>query len=197
MHLSVRRILLGQLVLYGGLTTCILILPSGLSSNDGISYYGTHAQTVIPYAFGLIGAAIFGWLAANALTEPSLRIVRLSLDIYGFLMLGVIMTPYGTGRWMNDAHTLISVTLFSLQTLLGVWFASKLATWWSWLLILIAVGAGFISILFISPTHGFLLQAQLVFQVAFGVLVVLGLQSLLRGNQFEAKPNSIRATSES
>lgn len=173
---AVRYIIRSQLVLYAGLLVCIALLPAGLHTNDGISYYGIFERTLIPYTLALGGAAYFAWLAADKLTRPELRYVRFSLFLYTLLVVGIMLTPYSLGRWFDYLHTTFGSALFSLQLLLSFWLVWRLRTWWAWALAVVELVAGIFSAAYLSPKTGLLLQSQLLFQLAFGALLLLSLQ---------------------
>lgn len=178
MKQAIRNIGTAQLCLYVGLVACVLIRPQGLSTNDGISYFGIFRETFIPYAFGLLGAAFYTWRAMGQLPQQE-KVLRAMLKVYVPLIIGLVLTPYATGNWVDYVHTVCASALFSLQLVLSAWLAKRMGLpWWSLLLILVEVGSGLLSAIYLSPTHGFLFQAQVVFQMAFGALLILGLQTL-------------------
>lgn len=175
----VRTILLSQLFLYGGLTVCVLLRPAGLAANDGISYYGIYRETFFPFAVGLLGAAYFTMRAAQQLPGEEYKILRVALKIYAPLVVGILITPYAAGRWMDYLHTACGSALFSLQLILSGWLIWRLRyAWWSLALSLIELAAGILSAIYLNPTHGFLFQTQVLFQLAFGILLILSLRRL-------------------
>lgn len=178
----VRLIILGQLFLYGGLAACVLIRPAGLGSNDGISYYGTFLSTVIFYGVGLLGSAVFCLLAAKKITDSKLKVIRLALLIYAPLTIGIVVTPYSAGAWFDYLHTAFGSALFSLQLILSGWLIWRLHyVWWSIAVTIIEFAAGVLSAIYLDPPHGFLFQTQVLFQLAFGTLLVLSLATISQG----------------
>lgn len=174
-----RQIMWGQGILYAGLLVCIILEPQGLGANDGISYYGIHLRTVVPYLLGLLGAAYFCWQAGSRMEQPQLRPVQISLLFFSLLIAGIVVTPYSVDRWFDYMHTALGSALFSLQLVLSGWLIWQLKySWWSVLLGLTELAGGILSAIYLKPTHGFLLQAQILFQLAFGALLVLGLSRL-------------------
>lgn len=171
-------ILFSQLLLYAGLLVCVVIRPAGLAANDGISYYGIYRDTFFPFAAGLLGAAYFTVRAIDRLT-PGEKILRLAFKIYAPLIVGIVITPYAAGRWMDYLHTTCGSALFSLQLILSGYLMWCLRyTWWSVVLSLIELAAGILSAVYLNPSHGFLFQTQVLFQLAFGALLILSLQRL-------------------
>ena len=185
MQRAAKSILWGQIFLYAGLVVCVLLRPSGLTANDGISYYGIYRATFSPYAVGLLGAAYF---AARAIGElpPDEKVLRLALQIYAPLVVGIVITPYAAGRWMDYLHTACGATLFSLQLMLSGWLARRLRyAWWSLALSLVELAAGIASAIYLRPAHGSLFQSQVAFQLAFGALLILSLRKLSTGTRMD------------
>lgn len=178
MRSAVRSIVYGQLFLYVGLVVCVLLKPTGLSTNNGISYYGVYRETFFPYAVGLLGAAYFAVRAIDHLPTGE-KVVQQSLKLYAPLVVGIVITPYAVGRWMDYLHTICGATLFSLQLALSCWLVWRLRyAWWGVALVSVQLLAGIASAIYLKPPHGLLLQSQLLFQLAFGTLLALGLQRL-------------------
>jgi len=168
-----RSILFGQLFLYGGLLACVLLKPAGLAANDGISYYGIFRETFLPYAVGLLGTAYFAVRAVGQLPESE-RPLRTALKIYTPLIVGIVITPYAAGQWMDYLHTACGSALFSLQLILSGYLIWRLKyAWWATALSLVELAAGILSLIYLNPTHGFLFQTQTIFQLAFGALLIL------------------------
>lgn len=176
-----RSILFCQALLYAGLVVCVLIKPSGLAANDGISYYGIYRETFLPYAIGLLGAAYFAVRTIDQLPVHE-RLLRLSLKIYAPLIVGIVITPYAAGWLMDYLHTACGAALFSLQLLLSCYLAWRLHyVWWVLFLVLTELTSGLLSAIYLGPAYGFLFQTQIIFQGAFGALLVLSLPKLPRG----------------
>jgi len=182
MKQGVRDILLGQLCLYFGLTVCVVLKPAGLSVNDGISYFGIYRETFLPYAFGLLGAAYFT-VRAVAQLPAEMALLRQALKVYTLLIVGVVITPYVVSTPIDHLHIAFGSALFSLQLLLSCWLIWQLHhVWWGIALTLVELVSGIAAAVYLRPAHGLLLQSQVVFQLAFGTLLVLSLQRLEVGH---------------
>lgn len=179
MNPAAKSILFGQVCLYAGLLICVILKPAGLATNDGISYYGVQAETILPYAFALLGGAYFALRASHQLDSEAWRLLRLALQVYALLIAGLVITPYAAGRWVDYLHTACGSALFFLQLVLSGWLIWKLhKIWWSVVLSFVELAAGILCALYLNPTHGFLLQFQVLFQLAFGLLLILNLQKM-------------------
>jgi hypothetical protein len=168
-------LLWGQVCLFGGLLTCIAIRPEGLRVNDGVSYFGTLRQTFVPYVIGLLGSALVTRRAIRAETtdQPECRRFRRMADLFAWLTLGVVLTPYTVSALFDVAHTTLATALFVAQLILGLQLVrgapgdrTNLA------LLLTQLAGGIVAAIYVLPVHGFLIQGQLVFQAAFGALLI-------------------------
>lgn len=176
---ALRSIVLGQVCLYAGLVVAILLKPQGLAANAGISYYGIYARTAGPMAVGLLGSAFFSWLAAGQIHESELRPVKLGLIVFALLTIAIVVTPYSVSNFLDWLHTGTGSALFSLQLILSGWLVAKLRyNFWALLLTGVELAAGIACAIYLRPTHGFLIQFQILFQLAFGTLLVYSLQHL-------------------
>ncbi len=180
---AVGDLVKGQLFLFGGLGLCVLVLPAGLSANSGISYYGVHWASSAPYAAGLAGAAWFtrSGLRTAAANTPAPRFVAWAADLFALLLAGVVVTPYTVNSAVDWIHRLLGASLFVLQLVLaGHLVAAVGRDLTSLLLLTVQFGGGVASAIYLLPATGYLFQAQLVFQLGFGLLVIREVARLRR-----------------
>jgi hypothetical protein len=171
----VGNLILGQAILYVGLLTCVALKPDGLGANDGISYYGIFRQTVVPYAVALLGPGYCTWTAlrtAAAFVPGPVYLRRMANGLAALSVL-VVLTPYDANLVFDWVHTLAGTFLFALQLVLAL----RLLGWTGgdgWVAGLLAAQfvSGVFCAVYVLPKHGFLLQGQAVFQLAFGALLV-------------------------
>ncbi len=172
-------IIWGQACLYAGLTAAILLKPAGLASNDGISYFGVHARSVIPYTLGLLGSALLCWLGSRHINTPACKPLKNGLIIFAWLIAVIVATPYAAGPVMNWLHIAAGSALFSLQLLLSIWLVNRLRYKPTALAFMIVeLAAGIACAVYLIPTRGFLIQCQIIFQLAFGALLIYSLKKL-------------------
>jgi hypothetical protein len=174
---AVRLIIWGQVCLYLGLLVAVVLKPAGLTANSGISYYGIFAKTFVPFEISLLGGATFTWLCALQITDANLRPIRDSLFVMAILTCTVAVTPYALDNLMNAMHRLAGTLLFSLQLILSCWLIAKLHhALWAMLLTAAQLVAGIACALYLYPTHGYLIQSQVLFQFFFSVLLIYSLR---------------------
>ncbi|HET7629743.1 MAG TPA: hypothetical protein VFK03_00045 [Candidatus Saccharimonadales bacterium] len=167
----VRLFIIGQILLYGGLLVCAVLDPYGVvGSNRGISYYGVHWDTIIPYLIALWGSAIFGGLAALKLGKFQYAYrMRYGMLLFAFLTIGVAVTPY---KLLYLLHTGFGSLLFALQLSLTGWFTFwPVKDWRSITLWSLELLAGLISAWYLIEPSGYLFLSQLAFQICFGGLL--------------------------
>ncbi len=172
---ALRRYIMGQVGLYGFLLVCTIILPVGTIVNDGLSYYGVHLATIIPYSLSLLLCSGFTMATGRALTRAgrTFRPFVFASYLFAVLMLGVLATPHTLNQAFSIAHVLIGNTLFLGQFILIIWAVFKFqrdSLNFLLLGLLIVISAvAFLSLLQLLP---WLFETQISFQLTFGILLV-------------------------
>ena len=175
-----------RLATYGA-TSCFLLLmlaivikPGGLAANDGLSYYGGFLITAIPYTLGLLICAFFVWRAAETFDSKKFghHLVALSLRLMSVLLVGLFLTPH---QIVNSIHTAFGAALFVVQLLLTIWLVfAKMSDFASICLLATEFIGGLAAFVYLPGAHGFLLQSQIVFQIAAWILIIRALDKLGR-----------------
>lgn len=177
---AARYVLASQLSLYAYLLICFLLLPKFLlqSNEGGVSNYGVHALTVVPYslAFWLSGLLL---LAAgySVNRRPAARTLRRVLLLLGVLTLLVLLTtyPYKLNRVFDDLHIWAAVLLFVTEMLVGIWLVGQQRRSFLALALFTVQLAGFVlSGLTLFGYLHILFLAQLINNVSFSALLVYG-----------------------
>lgn len=173
---SVRYLLYAQACFYVGLIICVLLKPTGLTINGGISYYGIYKLTIIPYCLALLGAAYWCLRSAKGVTDQVIVFTLVSMSV---LLVGLVITPDTGGRFIADAHVLCGSVLFIIQLLASGWLISR-TQYDLWVIgwALIELAGGIASLIYLSPKNGYLLESQVVFQFSFGVLFFYSISKL-------------------
>ncbi|HZP72506.1 MAG TPA: hypothetical protein VFA97_03910 [Gaiellaceae bacterium] len=168
----------GQICFLMMMASCLAITPSQLAVKRGLSFYGNHLQTIVPYCLGFalcVGLTALG-LRRLAPVDAFRTRLRIALGAVLILMSLIPLTPYSVDQIFDYLHTVFAATLFAAAASLGTWLAlwvlrSRLAYW--------ALAAQAVSGLFALTAqlgwHDYMIPSQLAFQVSFAVLVVLGL----------------------
>jgi hypothetical protein len=192
---TVGDLVCGQICLSGGLLICIAARPRGLATNNGISYYGTLWQTFVPYAVALLGSAFFTRRALLAIapavpaSRPGPRLdLRRTANLLAVLLLAIAVTPYSLGLLFDWVHTVVSTVLFLLQLILAI----QLIRWTdggapSLCLFFAQLTGALIAARYVLPRHGFLLHGQVLFELAFGGLLIRS-ATLLQSPRTEPDP---------
>lgn len=169
-----------QICFFGGLAICIALRPDGLGANAGISYYGTFGDTFPFYLMSLLGTATFSLLTARLISLPDLKKLRVGLLAFGLLLIAIAFTPYFVSMFMDLLHTAAGIILFIVQLALSFWLLARLQ-WAIWPLFFVSLEmvAGAISLIYVLPSYGFLIQGQICFQAAFAALLFMGFKELL------------------
>lgn len=169
-----RLLILSQVSFFGFLAVCILLIPEGLAANRGISFYGAHPADILPLGLGFLTSSYFLLQAARTMPShtPAERLAIIALRLMTVLIIGVLITPYSLGYIVDVIHTIIGAALFILQLAMAIWLLAVIVPDWQTVALLVTqLAGGFISLFSLINILPFLIQGQILFQVAFGLLL--------------------------
>jgi heme/copper-type cytochrome/quinol oxidase subunit 4 len=171
----------GQGCFLAMMACCLAIRPSALAVKRGLSYYGTHVETVIPYSVGFVLCVSLTGLAVARMRADSspLRCLRLGLVGILALLAAIPLTPYNLDLVFDWLHLGFTTALFSLALVVGLWIGVRLPGDRLVRGLLCAQAAG--GALVLASQVGVLdlmIPSQFLFQGAFGLLVVRALRLL-------------------
>lgn len=172
----------GQLGLVALLALSVLLLPRGVADQKALSYYGAQTTTVAPYTLAFLSAALGTQRALRLLPARSgpLRRLRGALRAILILLLAVLATPYTGESALDWLHLTFAATLFTSATVLALWLAARvLCDWPTRALTAIQVAAGLLVLLSESNSVHLLAAGELLFVLAFGLLLIRSLAQLL------------------
>jgi hypothetical protein len=177
---AIRYAFLSQLSLWGFLTVCTILMPHFLFERNegGVSNYGVHALTVVPYtlAFGLGGSLMLA--AARTIPQnikTSRREVQIVLSTLGCLLLLVLLTtyPYKVNRSLDNLHIFTSILFFVAELFAAVWIVTRLvADRANITLLTIQIFGSLLSLLTLMGRLHVLFISQFVVGLSFGWLLV-------------------------
>ncbi len=168
-----KYLITSQLVLFLGIIICIIIRPKGLRVDNGISYYGTHLNTLAAYTISLAGSAFIAILAAIKYIKKDYDSIRSFLFILFPLTLTIILFPYNINSTYKTIHEYSGILIFIIQIIISLIILFKIyRDRFNIFLFIIQILGGLISAYYLLPSQGFLIQGQLLFQLAFGILII-------------------------
>ncbi len=183
---AIRSIVYGLVGFFVLLVCAVVRLPEGITANRGFSYYGDYRETV-PYfraAFGCCGASML--LASFLLPRGKpFAAMRVSFWIMFVLICGVAFTTVPGTTQFHIMHKCFGIPLFIFQFCFGTWlalFVSKTRVNVTlFLVLLLGDIASLLGLLYLqdaNPLFPYLLHSQVLFQAAFGAIVVYSLWQL-------------------
>lgn len=157
------------------LAACVALHPGLVLKEDesGLSNYGTHLRTVIPYSIALLAAGVSCLYVAASDIRFS-RVERLILLVYGLSMVAVLCStyPYLTNHVWHTLHEGCGAVLITWEFFTAWWLTlrSNFSQRWIWqlgqsagsVLVLLTVG-GQLHTLFV---------AQVMTGICWGVVMV-------------------------
>jgi hypothetical protein len=178
-----RRLVLAQLAFWVCVGLCFAVTGGGLGDNHGFSVYGGRWTTILPWAVGISAAAMLLWRGADALADDDPALAR-CLRINVVLLVFILLTPDSIDQFFYVAHIVASVALFLFQAGVGLWLVLRTRSNVVLQLYVLQITAGLVAGASQAQWIGLLSPGILVFQLAFGALVV-SLPAELRGHELQ------------
>ena len=180
-----RLLLLAQVAFWSSVVLCLAVTDGGLGHNHGFSVYGGNWTTILPWAVGIVAAAALIWRAADAVEDQDPPLAR-CLRINVVLLLFILLTPDTVDQFFYVAHIVASVALFLFQAIVGLWLVLRTRSILVLQLYVVQLAAGIVAGASQAQWIGLLSPGILVFQLAFGALLV-SLPVELRRHQLEVR----------
>lgn len=175
---SAQYLQFGLVSFFVMLVLCIMIRPVGLIANDGISYYGSFGDTLLPYSLAFLINSVLMWRAASVMDNKTRidRYVVFGLKIYALLFLGILLTPHNM-HIVDEIHVVMGAALFSLQLFTGIILTFYLyRDWLNITLLIVTLLSGIASFVYLLQQDGFMIQAQVIFQVSIWLIFIRSLR---------------------
>lgn len=166
---TVIGLIASQLWLILWVIICILMRPAGVTANDGLSYFGIFVNTAIPYSIGIVGSAAITAVTLHSYKRHLLKLLGYSMLI---LAIGIVVTPYTTNNAFNNIHMILGSILFIIQLIYAGWILWDKKDTINIVLFIILLSAGIFSAHYVLLKDGYLLETQMIYQVAFGALLI-------------------------
>ena len=178
----IRNLIYAQLSFFGFLAIAVIMTSAGFTNNHGLSFYGVHYPTIVPFALGLILCDFFLLRAAAQLPHsvPPFTILQRSLWIVSVLLLSILLTPDIVSPLFNTLHIAVSSLLFIFELALGIWLVVR---WdggiFTWSLLIAQFLAGIVAMLSQLEVTHYLSQSSLAFQLMFGLLLIWSISRII------------------
>jgi hypothetical protein len=169
------QLIFSEAILFIGLAVCILIRPAGLAANNGISYYGTFHNTLLPYIIALAGSSFCLVLITIFYLKGSWQdnLIKTIFTLLFFLIIGIIIFPYNVNRTYADIHATLGTIIFSTQFIISIIFTFiNPRDIYGLIILIIEFVGGLVSIYYLKPAHGFLIQGQIIAQFGFALFII-------------------------
>lgn len=180
-----RYALASQLSLAVFIGVCVAVHPGlVLKWNEaGLSNYGVHLATIVPYSLAFALSAFFALGAARSLhgDRASLRALRVVLRAYALLSALALVSTYGytIHPTLHHVHVVVGITLMLFEPAVSVWLFLRLRGhghdgYW----LAVELAGLVVAVIDYEALLHVLFLAQVLTGVGFGVLLVHGVRHL-------------------
>lgn len=170
-------VLAGQVALVGFLAVAVALHPGFVFKADegGISNYGIHLKTAVPYSLAFLGCAGCSLVAARRCPAvPADRSFAVLLDVYAALLLVTLASTYvyTLDHVLKDVHLVVGTVLLVFQFFASVWLYAQLRTAWDAVFLgMQAVGSAVAGLTVLGAFH-LLFGGQALADLGFALLLV-------------------------
>jgi hypothetical protein len=175
----VGNVIASQVALFTGWGICVAVVPRFLLERNegGVSNFGIHPDTVVPYSLALLLCSAFLLRAAGGVADidERCRRFRLELVVVAGLLAFVLVTTYGykEDAFLHGLHIAAGVAITCFESLASCWMVAALVRSTGALVLLGLQLLGFLAaaLTFFGRVH-LLFGSQLLTSFAFGLLLV-------------------------
>lgn len=172
----VTSVLAGQIGLFLSVCVCVALHPGFvLKVNEGgLSNYGIHLKTVLPFTAGFVAVAASSFLAGGAVARatPVERGLRVVLLVYGALMTLTLLTTYvySLNTTCKDVHVAVGV-IQAVFEVAATWWMSRITPRLTPVFVIQVGGFAVAALTFFGAWH-LLFSSQVISGAAFAVALV-------------------------
>jgi len=174
---AITELRVGILLFVAMIILCVAIRPDGLIVNSGISYYGNYPETLLPYILAFISASFLTWRVSDliVLKNKTDYFLKFGLKAVSIMLIGIMITPY---NFFDIVHKTFGTTTFILQLFMMIATSRYLKmNTINVLLITLVMASGLLAFIFLLQSSGFMIEAQVAFQVSIWLLLLNYLSS--------------------
>jgi hypothetical protein len=171
-------VVLGQVSLFVFLAISVALHPGLVLKRDegGISNYGIHLKTVIPYTLAFLSCAWSSAIAARRYrsADGDARRFGQLLTTYSCLLVLTLVSTYGytLDIGLKDIHLAVGVVIITFELVTSVWMYARLdSPWDSAFLVVAVVGFVLAGLTFLGFLH-VLFVGQALADVGFALLLI-------------------------
>lgn len=179
----VTNLILAEVGFFVFLMVAVIITTAAFQHNHGLSFYGEHWNTAVPYGTGFMVCDYFLLNAAAMLPRDprELRPLAWGLRVLALLLLAVLLTPDTVNSFFNDSHLIASAVLFVYELSFAGLLAHRTgATVTTIVFLLVESAAAVLAMLSNLHVVYYLSEGILIFQLVFSTHLVYGVDRWLR-----------------
>jgi len=169
---AISSLRLGIVLFVAMMLLCVIIRPVGLVVNSGISYYGNYIDTIVPYLIAFMSASFLMWRMSDLIIVKNKTdyFLKVGLKAVSIMLIGIMITPY---NFLDIVHKTFGTATFLLQLFMMIATSQYLKmNVVNILLIALVMTSGLFAFIFLLQSSGFMVEAQVVFQVSIWLLLL-------------------------
>jgi hypothetical protein len=196
---AVTYIVWGQILFAFFIAVCVALHPGiVLKSNEGgVSNYGIHVKTALPYTLALGLLALYSRRAAvlYSASDPLTRRLRRVLTAYSVIVMVMLFSTYvySLNHILRDIHIGLGTGLIVFESFAAIWMFSRLRRrFWDGVFLLTQFAGGLLALVTIVGELHVLFLAEELANTGFACLLIHTAQRIALDDRLEsARPLSL------
>jgi hypothetical protein len=180
---AIAPIVLGQVAFVVLMALCIAMRPSREALERGLSFYGNDLDTGIPFGLAIVTSGVLTCVALRRLRPRAgcdTCFQRGTAAIVALTLL-IPFTPYRVSLILDYVHVALTSVVFTAALGFGIWIAWRLLGYRAALLTSTTqVAAAVLALTAQLRLDALMIPAEIVFEVAFGLLVAFATARVAR-----------------
>lgn len=190
---AVTYIVWGQILFIFFIAVCVALHPGiVLKSNEGgVSNYGIHIKTAVPYTLALGLLALYSQRAATLYSkgEALTRRLRGVLTAYSVIVVVMLFSTYvySLNHVLRDIHIGFGTVLITFEAFVAVWMFGRIRSAWDGVFLATQLAGGLLALVTIVGVLHVLFLAEELANTGFACLLIHTAQRVALDDHLESE----------
>lgn len=168
----------GQVLYLVFLGVCVALHPGLVLKRDegGVSNYGIHLKTAVPYSLALVSLAFCSERAARLFSRSDglARRLRQALLFYSTIIMVILFSTYfySLNHVLRDIHIGLGSVLITFETVVAVWIFGSFRRRWDAVFLAVELAGAILSLVTIVGVLQLLFVSEILTNTGFACLLI-------------------------
>jgi hypothetical protein len=190
---AVTYIVWGQILFVVFIAVCVALHPGiVLKSNEGgVSNYGIHVKTAVPYTLALGLLAFYSHRAAvlYSKSDAVTRRLRRVLTTYSMIVIVMLFSTYvySLNHVLRDIHISFGTVLITFESIAAIWMFGRIRGVWDGVFLVTQIAGALLALITIVGVLHVLFLAEELANTGFACLLIHTSRGIALGDRMESE----------